>query len=129
MSGLTHVTRRRTALGLLALMSGVWLLAAAAPCVMAAPQCPRMDGAPCESMDSMATPDCDTLQVVDCQRADMNLTDRVAVPDFTVLPPRLLTVASIAVQPARNAPPADPHRFALRPHSPPLYLQHAAFLI
>lgn len=110
-------------------MSGVWLFAAAAPCVMAAPQCPRMDGAPCDSPGMTTTPDCDTLQAVDCQRTDINLTERVALPDFSALPPRLLTVASFLLQSARNVPPADWRRFTLRPLSPPLYLQHAALLI
>lgn len=88
-----------------------------------------MDGAPCDSSGMAATPDCDTLQAVDCQRADINLTERIALPDFSALPPRLLTVASVVVQSARNAPPADPHRYALRLSSPPLYLQHTALLI
>lgn len=128
MFGLSRAIRRRTAFGLLALMSGMWLLAAAAPCVMAAPHCPDMGGAPCEPADMAATPDCDTLQAIDCRRADISLADRVPVPDFSALPPRLLTVASIAVQPARTAP-VDLQRLALRLSSPPLYIQHAALLI
>lgn len=132
MLGLNAVTHRRTARGLFALMSAVWLLAAAAPCVMAAPHCPDMAGAPCETTDHTALPaasDCDTLQAVDCQRGDISLTDRIAVPDFPVLAPRLLIVAPVAAQPVRNALSADPERFALRLSPPPLYLQHAAFLI
>jgi hypothetical protein len=129
MFGLSRTTRRRTAKGLLALMSGLWLLAAAAPCVMAAPPCLGTGGAPCQSADSAAMPDCDALEAVDCRRADANLTDRVALPDLSALPPRLLTVASVAVQPVSNPPPADAERFVLRLASPPLYLRHAALLI
>lgn len=129
MFGLNRATRRRTALGILALMSAVWLLAAAAPCVMAAPPCAGTGGAPCQPAGSTEMSDCDILQTVDCQRGDVSLTDRPMLPDFSALPPRLLTVASATVLPARNAPPVDPLPFVLRLSSPPLYLQHAALLI
>jgi len=131
MLGLSTATRRTTARGLLALMGGIWLLAAAAPCVMATPHCPGMN-VPCEGTDHAAlpaAPDCDTLQAVDCRSSDINLTDRVTLLDFTMLPAHLLTVAPVSVQLPRNALHPDVARFALRLSPPPLYLQHSVFLI
>ena len=130
MLGLTHRTRRTTARGLLALMSSLWLLAAAAPCVMAAPHCPGMDGQPCESMDHAAkAPDCDSLQAVDCQREDTALNSRDSVPDLSMVPVLLATTpltVELATLPSLTA---DPDRLTLQLSPPPLYIQHAVLLI
>lgn len=136
MLGLKAVTRRGTARGLLALMSAVWLLAAAAPCVMAASHCPDMGGVPCESMDMPANhalpaaADCDTLQAIDCQTANEHfVTARTVTPDFQVLPPRLLILpaATAVLPPHPSLPQAE--RYVLRLSPPPLHLQHSVFLI
>ncbi len=62
---------RRTARALLALMAGAWLLAAAAPCVMAAPMpmpADVMDCCPDHMAPAAMTPDCDMLAALDCQQ-------------------------------------------------------------
>jgi len=130
MLGLTQKTRFRTAQSLLALVGGMWLLAAVAPCVMAAPHVGM--NAPCESMDHgtlPAAPSCDTLQTIDCQSSDISLTERVAAPDFAALPLHLLTADPVSIQLPRSALRHDAQRFALRLSPPPLYLQHNVFLI
>jgi len=130
MLGLTRKIRYRTAQTILALVGGLWLLAAAAPCVMAAPHSGM--NAPCEGTDHAAlpaAPNCDSLQAIDCQSNDISLTERLTVPDFTALPPRLLTIAPVSILLPQNALRPDAQRFALRLSPPPLYLQHNVFLI
>jgi hypothetical protein len=130
MLGLNNTTRRTTARGLIALIGGVWLLAAVAPCVMAAPHSGMK--MPCAGTDHatlQATPNCDTLQAIDCQSGDITLTERDVVPDFKALPPRLLTVTPVSVHLPRSALRPDAQRFTLRLSPPPLYLQHNVFLI
>ncbi len=68
---------RRTARGLLATLAGVWLLAAAAPCVMAqAPACPPdMVGNHCphESQPTLdAADNCDALAALNCRLPSPN---------------------------------------------------------
>ncbi len=135
MLGLNRRTRRITAKGLLALMSGVWLLAAAAPCVMAAPYCPNMGDVPCESMVMPASqvtlapnPGCESLQAIDCQAPNVALTERVVLTDFTALPPVLHVTPRVSPATAGTIH-TDPQRLVLRLSPPPLYLQHGAFLI
>ena len=126
MSALTVTTRRRTARGLLLLLLGVWGLVVTAPCVMASPSCHEM-GAPCPQMDA---PDCDTLQAADCQTRDTAyLISPDSVPDFTALPPRLFLQPQAAWLPPVHVGSPRIDRFALRLSPPPLYLQHAVFLI
>jgi hypothetical protein len=136
MLGLTRRLRRSTARTLLALWAGLWLFAAAVPCVMAASHCPDMGGVPCESMDMPANhalpaaADCDTLQAIDCQTANEHfVTTRAVTPDFQVLPPRLLTLpAAAAILPLHPALP-QAERYVLRLSPPPLHLQLSVFLI
>lgn len=126
MSALTITTRRRTARGILFLWLGLWALVAAAPCVMAAPTCHDMSS----SCPQKGAPDCDALQAVDCQTRDaVFLVGPDNAPDFTALPPRLFLQSQTVWLPPTLT--ADPQigRFALRLDPPPLYLQHAVFLI
>jgi len=74
-------------------------------------------------------PNRDSLQAIDCQSNDISLTERLTVPDFTALPPRLLTIAPVSILLPQNALRPDAQRFALRLSPPPLYLQHNVFLI
>jgi hypothetical protein len=130
MLGLTRKTRFRTAQTLLALLGSLWLLAAAVPCVMAAPHCPMksMSG-DCPSTDhpSMATAgDCDTLAAVDCQGSGVErLAATTPAMDFSVVPVRLHSLPLVTtLHTARN-----PDRYAAVILSPPLNLQHAVLLI
>ena len=75
-----HLSRKhqkRTARGLLATLAGVWLLAAAVPCVMAQPPAcpPDMTGNhyPHESQPTLnAADDCDALAALNCRLPNPN---------------------------------------------------------
>ncbi len=127
MSLFTRTLQQRTARGLIALLGGLWLLMAAAPCVMAAP-CHDMGNTPCPAPGPLSgAPDCDSLQAADCQREEATL-NQLPAPDMQaalVLLTRAPAVfTQISVLLARDA-----DRLALRISSPPLYLQHAALLL
>jgi len=129
MLGLSRKVRFRTAQTLLALMGSLWLLAAAAPCVMAAPHCPPGMAGDCPSMDHpgmSVDSDCSTLAAVDCQSSgEERLAATTPVMDFSVVPVRLhgLPVAALLHT------PHAPDRYATVILSPPLNLQHAVLLI
>ena len=129
MLGLSRKTRYRTAQTLLALMGSLWLLAAAAPCVMAAPHCPPDMAGDCPSMDQpglTAANDCDALMAVDCQSSgEQRLAAAAPVMDFAVVPVRL---HGLPLATALHTP-HTPDRYATVILSPPLNLQHAVLLI
>jgi len=129
MLGLTRKVRFRTAQTLLALMGGLWLLAATAPCVMAAPHCPPGMAGDCPSMDHpglSAAGDCDVLTAVDCQSSgEERLAATTPVMDFSVVPVRLHDLPSVAVLHT----PHTPDRYATVILSPPLNLEDAVLLI
>lgn len=128
----TH-RRRQTARGLVALLLGFWALTAVAPCVMAAATCHNMS-APCAHAGDAPTPpahdsNCETLQAADCQSRNTDwLAGSTPAPDFAVLPPQAFLYPKAVFMPFRDTLP-DAGRFVLRLSSPPLYLQHSAFLI
>jgi len=129
MLGLNRIIRRRTAQTMLALVGGLWLLAAAAPCVMAMSHCPPGMAGDCQPTDQpglYTAGDCDSLAAVDCQTAgEARLAATASVMDFSVVPVRLhaLPMAS-ALQSTHT-----PDRYATVILSPPLNLQHAVLLI
>lgn len=129
MLGLSRKVRFRTAQTLLALMGSLWLLAAAAPCVMAAPHCPPDMAGDCPSMDHpdlSAAGDCDVLTAVDCQSSgEQRLAAATPVMDFSVVPVRLHGLPPAAALHT----PHTPDRYATVILSPPLNLQHAVLLI
>jgi hypothetical protein len=129
MLGLSRKTRYRTAQMLLAVVGGLWLLAAAAPCVMVTSHCPPGMAGDCPSMDHpglSAASDCDVLMAVDCQSSgEQRLTATTPVMDFSVVPVRL---HSLPVAAALQTP-HTPDRYATVILSPPLNLQHAVLLI
>ncbi len=129
MLGLSRKTRFRTTQTLLALMGSLWLLAAAAPCVMAAPHCPPDMAGDCPSMDhpgQSAANDCDALMAVDCQSSgEQRLAAATPIMDFSVVPVRLHGLPPAAALPTAHTP----DRYATVILSPPLNLQHAVLLI
>ena len=129
MLGLSRKTRFRTAQTLLALLGSLWLLAAAAPCVMVTSHCPPGMTGDCPSMDhpGMSTAgDCDALTAVDCQSAgEERLAAATPVMDFAVVPVRL---HGLPLATALHTP-HTPDRYATVILSPPLNLQHAVLLI
>jgi hypothetical protein len=129
MLGLSRKVRFRSAQTLLALMSSLWLFAAAAPCVMAAPSCPPGMAGDCPSMDQpglTAAGDCNVFAAVDCQSSgEERLAVSTPVMDFSVVPVRLhsLPVAALLHTPHTH------DRYATVILSPPLNLQNAVLLI
>ncbi len=129
MLGLTRKIRYRTAQTMLALVGGLWLLAAAVPCVMAMSHCPpgmAGDCPPTAQPELSAAGDCDVLAAVDCQSSgEERLVPTVPVMDFSVVPVRLHGLPAAAVLHT----PHTPDRYATVILSPPLNLQHAVLLI
>jgi len=129
MLGLTRKTRFFTARTMLALVGGLWLLAATVPCVMAMSHCPQDKAAGCPPTDQSgltAIDNCDTLTAVGCQiTGEERLAATAPVMDFSVVPVRL---HSLPLAAALHAP-RTPDRYATVIHSPPLNLRHAVLLI
>lgn len=129
MLGLSRKVRYRTAQMLLAVVGGLWLIAAAAPCVMVTSHCPPGMAADCPSMDhpgmSMAG-DCDALTAADCQSSgEERLAATTPVMDFSVVPVRLHDLPVVTALHTSHTP----DRYATVILSPPLNLQHAVLLI
>ena len=114
---------------MLALLGSLWLLAAAAPCVMAADQCPHAmagDSAPMDHPGMPAASDCGELTALDCQSSGEERLAAVSpVMDFSVVPVRLHGLPIVATLHTSLAP----DRYATVILSPPLNLQHAVLLI
>jgi hypothetical protein len=129
MLGLTRKTRFFTARTMLALVGGLWLLAATVPCVMAMSHCPQDKAAGCPPTDQSgltATDNCDTLTAVGCQiTGEERLAATSPVMDFSVVPARLHGLPAAVVL----RTPHTPDRYATVILSPPLNLQHAVLLI
>jgi len=129
MLGLTRKIRRRTAQTMLALVGGLWLLAAAAPCVMAMSHCPPGMAGDCQPTDQpglSVAGDCDTLAAVDCQTAgEERLAANAPVMDFSVVPVRLYSLPALPALTRTHAP----DHYATDILVPPLNLRHAVLLI
>lgn len=129
-----HWFRRKLkpiARGLLATIASLWLVAGAAPCVMAQSQpmnhasvhCPMHDG----SMN-MDADDCGPVAAVSCQMPDINSPATVAFGDMAVTP-ALLTVLPVAVALPDNS--ISPRRDFFTPDfpAPPLHIQHLTLIL
>ena len=108
---------RRTARGLLALMAGAWLLAAAAPCVMAQPMPMPADHAGC-CPDKAPPPmaDCGALTALDCQLSKPAPLTGAAL-DLPAPTPMLLH--SLPVMPVMAAPIRPRQFIGVHDPSPP----------
>ncbi|OGI50409.1 MAG: hypothetical protein A3E57_05190 [Candidatus Muproteobacteria bacterium RIFCSPHIGHO2_12_FULL_60_33] len=131
-----HWSRRKlkpTARALLALIAALWLVAWAAPCVMAQTQpmmnhasvhCPMHDG-----VVNLDADDCGPVTAVSCQLPDLQSPLAAAgFGDMTVAP-ALLTVLPMAIAiPADTAPRR--HDFFLPDiPAPPLHIRYLTLLI
>jgi len=130
MLGLSRKVRSRTAQTLLAVVGGLWLFAAAAPCVMAAPHCPPGMAGDCPPADRPGLPaaiDCDVLTAVDCRQSsgEERLAATAPAMDFSVVPVRLHDLPLVAAMHT----PHTPDRYTTVVLSPPLNLRHAVLLI
>lgn len=129
MLGLSRKTRFRTAQTLLGLMGALWLLAAAVPCVMAAPHCSSdmTSDSPSKPLPGLyAADDCDVLAAVDCQSSgEGRLAVSAPVMDFSVVPVKFYSLPALPTVPGARSP----DRYATVILVPPLNLQHAVLLI
>lgn len=113
----TRKSLRRTARGLLALMAGAWLFAAAAPCTMAQPMpvpADVMDCCPDHMALAAMAPDCDMLAAFDCQKPQP--TPPSASTDVPVSTPVLLYTLPVALDPPL---PRDVQPYAHSDNAPP----------
>lgn len=129
MLALSNKIRQRTARAVLALVGGLWLVAAAAPCVAAMPTCPMGMSNDClntTGLDRSTNPDCTTLNAVDCQTSnEERLVVTLPAFDFTTVPVRLYSLPALPVL----SPAHVPDRYATVILHPPLNLQNAVLLI
>lgn len=116
---------------MLGVVGSVWLTAAAAPCVMAAP-CAQSAEPPCHESSTAPSghgPNCPATGGIDCQLPTTYSPATFDLADYLlVLPP--------AVVPALATLPGDIHAssWISTPHpggipAPPLYLRHLALLL
>lgn len=119
---------RRTTHSLLALMAGTWLLAAAAPCVMAQPAPMPADHAGC-CPDKALPPaaDCDTLSALDCQLPKP--VPPSATFDLPVPTVALLYTLPTALTPLLSDDAGPPPRTDISPTPPHLNRKHSRLLI
>ena len=126
MLGLPKRIHQRTARAILALVGGLWLVAAAAPCVAAMSSCPMGMSGDCPSTADHPTPDCTALNAVDCQTSnEARLVVALPALDFTMVPVRLYSLPALPVL----SPTHAPDRYATVILHPPLNLQNAVLLI
>lgn len=129
MLGLSKRIRQRTARAALALVGGLWLVAAAAPCLAVTPTCPMGTSGDClstTSQDHSTNPACTTLNAVDCQiSSEQRLVVAVPALDFTIVPMRLHSLRALP----GLSPAHAPDRYATVILHPSLNLQHAVLLI
>ena len=112
-------------------LAAMWLVASAAPCVMAQPSpmdhgsvhCPKHDGGM-----NMDAGDCDPATAVSCQLPDLQSPLAAALGDLAVTPV-LLTVLPVTVALPDNGISPRPDFFAPDIHAPPLHIRHLTLLI
>jgi len=129
-----HWSRRKlkpTARALLASIAALWLVAWAAPCVMAQPQpmnhasvhCPMHDG-----VMNMDAGDCGPVTAVSCQLPDLQSPLAAALGDLTVTPV-LLTVLPVVVALPDNSITPRHDFFSPDIPAPPLHIQHLTLIL
>lgn len=126
-----HKKLKPIARGLLATIASLWLVAGAAPCVMAQSQpmnhgsvhCPMHDG-----VVNMDADECGPAMAVSCQLPDLQSPLAVALGDLAVTP-ALLTVLPVVVAVPDNSIPLRHDFFRPDIPAPPLHIQYLTLLI
>jgi hypothetical protein len=117
--------------GLLSTLVALWLIAGAAPCVMAeshpmnhaSVHCPMHNG-----VMNMVADDCGPVTVVSCQMPDLQSPLAAALGDMAVTPV-LLTVLPIAIALPDNRVPLRHDFFTPDFPAPPLHIQHLTLIL
>ena len=120
--------RRRIARLVAGLFVAVFVMGAAAPCVMAASSCPGMTAAACPHPADHPPAPCDATHLIDCKRPDTNTLTDLSIHAVVPLP---VAIALLPV--AQSLPGMAPagalarYRAGLPP--PPPNLRNAILLI
>ena len=131
---MTHWFRRKLkpiTRGLLATIASLWLVAGAAPCVMAQSQPMNLASVHCPMHDggmNLDTNDCGPVTAVSCQLPDLQSPLAAALGDMTVTPV-LLTVLPIAIVMPDNRVPLRHDFFTPDFPAPPLHIQHLTLIL
>jgi len=126
--------RKGIARGLLAVAASVWLVAAAAPCVMAQNHPADPASSPCVMSKGMAhaamadMKDCGPVTAVNCKLPDINTPLSAALGDLVATPVLLTTLpVSIILTQTRQPPRHD--FFTPDIPAPPLHIQHLTLIL
>ena len=120
--------------GLLATAASLWLVAAAAPCVMAQPHPAYPVSAPCSMSKGMAhaamadMKDCGPVTAVNCKLPDINTPLAAMLGDFAATPVLLTTLPVSTILPQTRQ---HPHNDFFTPDipAPPLHIQHLTLIL
>ncbi len=118
--------------GLLATVVSLWLVAEAAPCVMAQPH--QMGQAPihCHMPQHIAQPDvnsdCGAVRSVSCQMPDINSPLVTALSDFATAPVLLTMLPVSIILPSTRQHPQNDY-FTPDIPAPPLHIQHLTLIL
>ncbi|MBI3545129.1 MAG: hypothetical protein HY081_00835 [Gammaproteobacteria bacterium] len=115
--------------GMIAAMASLWLVAIAAPCVMA--QAPQMDYGATRCHMPMTQADmnnCDPVSAVSCQLPDINSPLIAALGDIPYTPVLLSTLPAAFIFPeTRQHPPQDFYNPNIS--LPPLHIRHLTLIL
>jgi hypothetical protein len=116
---------------LLAVAASLWLVASAAPCVMAQSQPMNHASVHCPMHDSVMNMDvdnCGPVTAVSCQLPDLQSPLATALGDLAITPV-LLTVLPVVVAVPDNSIPLRQDFFTPDIPAPPLHIRHLTLLI
>ena len=116
---------------LLASLASLWLVAGAAPCVMAqshtmnhaSVHCPMHDGGM-----NMDADDCGPVTAVSCQMPDLQSPLAAAMGDMAVTPVLLTVLPIVVALPANSISPRHDF-FSPDIPAPPLHIQHLTLIL
>ena len=119
--------------GLLATAASLWLVAAAAPCVMAQTRPAEPASAPCSMNKGMATDmtnmkDCGPVTAANCKLPDINTPLAAALGDLAATPVLLTTLPVLTILPQTRQHPQNDY-FTPDIPAPPLHIQHLTLIL
>ncbi len=118
--------------GTLALAGVLWLIAAAAPCVMAQMPDPAPSHCPEHAKHNgaghAAMPDCGPVTAINCQLPDTGTPLATGFADFAMTPV-LLNTLPVPVMLSDNGQQPRPDFFIPDIHAPPLHIQYLTLIL
>jgi len=131
---MTHWFRRKLkpiTRGLLATIASLWLVAGAAPCVMAQSQPMNLASVHCPMHDggmNLDTNDCGPVTAVSCQMPDLQSPLAAAMGDMAVTPALLTMLPVVVALPDNSLTPRHAF-FSPDIPAPPLHIQHLTLIL